>query len=276
MREFLGSTGYAGGVQFKWLICLMILLFFQSPAWGSKTLEFLPKGRLSRINGADPREVRMAFLWGAKASALIGNYISLLGVESYGAFPQQMHVGIEGAGFFGLSQAESRFPLETTDGLVGLYWEGRERSWVFQLRYTHVSAHLSDGSLDIPISYSREWVSLKLSYQPLSKWHVYSGISYLLHTIPELPRFGFQVGGTTFLSSSQKAAIPFSSFDLKWKEETSINPSLSLQVGVAFNNPPEAYRSFRVFYNYFTGSDYRGQYYSASFTNHSLGIEMQL
>lgn len=69
---------------------------------------------------------------------------------------------------------------------------------------------------------------------------------------------------------------PFVAMDIKWRQESSQNPSLSAQFGLALNNPPEAYRSFRLFYNFYTGADSRGQFYSLRYTSHALGIEMQI
>jgi len=232
----------------------------------------LPGERPFRHTFADPREIRMALAieTDARLHAAVGNYFSLLSLE-----PEGIHFGFEGAGYFTMRQAEQRFPLETADGLIGAYLEGGE-IWQWQLRFTHISAHLADGSLETPIPYSRETVSVRGGWLPIPELHLYGGIHFLTNSIPELPRFAFQCGGSYFLNPGGYRMVPFVAFDLKWRRETSNDPSFQAQMGVAINDPPEAYRSFRVFYSYYTGADPRGQFYFRSYTSHSLGIEMQI
>jgi hypothetical protein len=86
----------------------------------------------------------------------------------------------------------------------------------------------------------------------------------------------FQLGATSFFPISGSKIIPFGGFDLKHKGDVAVNPSLNMQLGIAFGNPSEAYKSFRFFYAYFSGADPRGQYFEQSVTSHSMGIEMQI
>jgi len=213
----------------------------------------------------------------SRITAAVGNYFSILSVSPSEEEPTwRIHFGVEGAGFFGLRREEERFPLETADGLIGLYLEGNTGVWQGQMRFTHVSAHLADGSLDTPIAYSRETLSARVGFAPSYDFHAYLGVYRLLASFPSVPSWALQWGGSYFLSSTTKSLVPFIATDFKWKEESSYNPSLSLQVGLALNNPPQAYRSFRFYYAYFTGADPRGQFYSRSYTSHSFGIEMQI
>lgn len=241
-------------------------------------LELLPRGRPFRLTFADPREIQMklAFEGDSKLNAVVGNYFSIFGIRPAEDSNWQMHFGLEGAGFFSMKQAESRFPLETADGLIGAYFEGANGPLQVQLRMTHISAHFADGTTERPIAYSREFVTLRGAYLLTEDWHVYLGTQYLVNTVPKVHPWAVQGGTTFFLPLGITKISPFTGIDFKWKEESRYNPSFSLQLGIALNNPPEAYRSFRFFYAYYTGGDPRGQYYDRVYTAHSFGIEMQI
>ncbi len=253
-------------------LLLLVLLVGTCVCGFSSQIELLPGERPFRRTFADPREIRMslAIETDARIHASVGNYFSLLSFE-----PEGIHFGFEGAGYFTMRQAEQRFPLESADGLIGTYIEGGENvQW--QIRYTHISAHLADGSSDSPIAYSRETLSGRAGWLVMPTLHFYGGFHYLLNSIPELPRLGFQVGCNYFLDPGDYRMVPFLGTDLKWRRNSESDPSFNLQLGIAINNPPEAYRSFRFFYAYYTGSDPRGQFFFRSYTAHSLGIEMQI
>lgn len=246
---------------------------------GEVGIELLPSGRPFRPTFADPREIRMAlgFEGDSHMHASVGNYFSILGFQPKEDPSWRVHFGLEGAGYFTMRSEGSRFPLETTDGLIGIYVEGDSGPWQVQLRYTHVSAHLSDGTSGAAaIPYSRETTFLRFAYAPSGHAQVYAGLHYLSHTIPVLPRLGAQIGGSWFVPWGANKLVPFVATDLQWKQEAPANPSWNFQVGLAVNNPPVAYRSFRFFYAYFTGADPRGQFLFRTYTAHSLGIEMQI
>ncbi|MFM8270238.1 MAG: DUF1207 domain-containing protein [Pseudomonadota bacterium] len=268
----------------KFILLLFLEWFFSLSAWGASSqlgLELLPKGRPFRLTFADPREIRMGlnFQGNSVINATIGNYFSILGIEPSEKNPGDpkkiFHLGLEGAGYFTMRQAEKRFPLETADGLIGFYFEGAYGEWQAQLRMTHISAHLADGSSATPIAYSREFVTLRFGYVPQEELQVFTGISYLVNTIPSVSPWALQLGGSYFLPLNF-SLVPFAGFDLKWKQEASINPSFQLMLGLALNNPPKFYQSFRFYYSYFTGSDPRGQFYQRGITAHTVGIDMQI
>ena len=248
-----------------------------SQAKSNVGMEILPEGRPFRLTFADPREIRMAisFHGDSQMKAFVGNYFSILGWRPIEG-DWQIHFGLEGAGFFTMRKEGARFPLETADGLIGLYIEGSQGPWMAQFRYTHVSAHLADGSNGSAIPYSRETAVLRAGYAPDDSTHFYGGFTYLAHTVPVVPRAGLQLGGSYFYNLTGVRLAPFVSWDLQWQADAPVNPSFSAQLGMALNNPPRSYHSFRFFYSYFTGVDPRGQYFNVPYTSHSFGIEMQI
>lgn len=262
----------------KNLYLILLVLSSSLSAFSDAGLELIPKGRPFRMSFADPREVRMAlsFEGSSKIDATIGNYFSLFGIRSEDSSDWFFHVGLEGCGFFTMRQSDNRFPLETADGLIGVYTETAVGPFQYQFRFTHISAHLADGSTDGSIPYSRETAILRAGYLLNQDTHFYAGIHYMVNTIPKLPRWSYQLGATSFFHLFGGKAAPFAAFDLKHKSDVSTNPSLSTQIGIAFGNPPDIYKSFRFFYSYFTGTDPRGQYYTKQVTEHAVGIEMQI
>lgn len=262
----------------RYFFSALFLLCLSQSAFSALGLELIPKGRPFRMTFADPREIKMSLVFegSSKIDATIGNYFSLFGIRSEESSDWFFHVGLEGCGYFTMKQADHRFPLETADGLIGFYTETAVGPFQYQFRLTHISAHLADGSTDGSIAYSRETAIFRAGYLLNQDTHFYSGIHYIVNTIPSLPRWAFQVGASSFFKISEGKITPFAAFDLKHKAEASINPSFNMQVGIAFGNPPELYKSFRFFYAYYTGTDPRGQYFTKQVTEHSVGIEMQI
>ncbi len=249
---------------------------------GELKLGLVPRGRSFRSTFADPREVKMAlgFEGDSKINAVIGNYFSLFSLQQDGSERPTFHLGLEGAGYFGLVQANRRFPLESSDGLIGAYAEGVAESVQWQVRYTHISAHLADGSADVPIAYSREHLVLRMAVLPSEllrgALHLYGGVYYVMNAIPEVNPWALQLGVNYFSPWTAASLTPYFGGDLKWKAEADANPSADLQLGLALSNPREVHHSLRIFYAYHTGADPRGQFYQRITTTHALGIEMQI
>ncbi len=239
-------------------------------------LTLIPAGRLFPITFADPREIRTAvtFSGDKDIQAMIGSYLSIFSIRPEDQ-SWDFHFGLEGRGYFTMRQESGRFPLETVDGTIGFYTEYAQGPWAWQLRYTHVSAHLADGSSGTPFGYSRETVSLRGGYSPSESLHVYFGWHRLVNTTPKVYGNALQVGANWFLPWGGQTT-PFIGSDLRWNEESKINPSFSLQLGVALHRPESVRRSFRLFYSYYTGSDVRGQFFQSARTGHSFGLEVPL
>ncbi len=217
----------------------------------------------------------LAFEGDSKIHAKIGNYFSLLALRPDSG-NWNFHFGIEGAGYFTMRKEGSRFPLETADGLIGLYAERSQGPWQVQLRYTHISAHLADGLSASSIAYSREIASLRVGFVIDEPYFVYTAFHSLVNSVPPVPGWSIQTGGMAFLPLGLSKMTPFTGMDLKWKGDTTFNPSLNLQLGIALINPPESFRSFRFYYAYSSGSDPRGQFYDRPVNSHSIGVEMQI
>jgi len=242
----------------------------------SDRFTLVPDDRLFPLTFADPREIRtfVAFNNGREIHAAVGSYQSLFSVT-----PEDkrwaMHFGLEGRGYFVMRQEGGRFPLETVDGTLGLYLEYAQGPWQTQLRYTHVSAHLADGSTGIAIPYSREMISLRASFAAGQDGQLYVGAHKLVNTIPRVHGLSLQFGGNYFFPWEGRVT-PYIAGDLRWQEESKVNPSFALQLGIALQQPGRPRDAFRIYYSYFTGVDIRGQYYRDTRTYHGFAIEFAL
>ncbi|MBY0370539.1 DUF1207 domain-containing protein [bacterium] len=259
------------------LLASLLLLLCAAPSFAeSSDFTWVPGGRLFPVTFADPREIRtfVNFNSGNHIQASVGSYLSLFSVapedKSWGVM-----FGLEGRGYFVMRQEGGRFPLESVDGTLGLYTEYSQGPWAAQLRYTHVSAHLADGSSGTAIPYSRETLSLRGSYNPCENAQVYVGIHRLVNSVPKMHPLALQVGGNYFWDLGF-SAVPFVAGDLRWQEESTVNPSFALQLGVAISQPGKPRHAFRMYYSYFTGADIRGQFYLDTRTYHGFALEFPL
>jgi hypothetical protein len=241
----------------------------------AESFELLPSGRPFRLTFADPQEIRMMLSadQNSKIQAIVGNYFSLIGMGGE-KDDTRVHLGLEGRGYFTLRQEGTRFPLETVDGMFGAYLEAKFGVMQIQTRYTHVSAHIADG---LPVQsqpFSREYFTFRVGYVPDNNFQLYAGISEIANAYPSVPKSGLQTGGHYFLPLPFWLT-PYVGWDLQWKEEWQ-KTGITVQLGLAINNTTNRYKSFRLFYNYYSGGDTRGQFYGQPMTTHSLGLEMQL
>jgi hypothetical protein len=256
---------------------ILTLLILVSPiAWADTLWTFVPRERLFPITFADPREIRtmVAFTDTGKIQTSVGSYLSLFQVGD-AEETWKFHFGLEGRGYLTMRQQGGRFPLETVDGTIGLYTEYAAGDFQWQFRYTHVSAHLADGSSDSSLAFSRETISLRAGYSPDENLHAYVGIYKVVHTMPTVPEWSFQAGVNYFFPLPGQTT-PFVATDLRFQGEGYANPCFALQLGFALHDKESVRRSFRVYYSYYTGADVRGQYYSQSSTQHSINLEFPL
>lgn len=220
----------------------------------------------------DPRDLRTRIGLGESGRlwAQVAMAFSLVGGDESGWV-----AGLEGGGLFTMHQTDSRFPLETVDGTIGLYGEIARGDWRYQVRFTHLSAHFADGAPagSVQIPFSRETLSVRAAYRG-GAWLAYGGLHYLVNTVPHVARFAAQVGATyEFLEGPVR---PLLGVDVGVRGETDFNPSLTLQVGAAFGAAGPFEREFRCFYQYYRGQDLRGQYWANVLSTHWLFFEVPL
>lgn len=237
----------------------------------------LPPGRPFPSLPSDPRDLKIGFRKtdDSRWEADVGGYRSLYGWKGdVSGKPLLLHVGIEGNAYFTMRQQNARFPLESSDGLFGAYVEALRGRWLYQLRFTHISAHLSDGSPDVTrsIRYSREFLALRAAYQ----WHwvrPYIGLHYLVHTIPDgVPKPGLQFGFYAIAPLSFYRLHPYFGADMRMRGGAE-GSTLTLSSGMALASTLGA-PLMRFFFQFMVGHDLRGQFFDKEIRKLSAGFEL--
>lgn len=236
----------------------------------------LPPGRPFPSLASDPRDLKIALRKNSKEEieADVGGYRSFAGWKGdVKGKPTVLHIGIEGNGYFLMRQEDARFPLQSSDGLMGLYGEAIRGLDMFQMRLTHISAHLSDGiyTLRQRIVYTREFLVLRYARQ-LGWTRPYIGYTFLMNTKPVLPRHSAQLGFYSVFPIHWGKAHPYVGGDLKIKnkqEGTTYNLTAGLALVSSLGAPP-----LRISFNYLKGHDPRGQYYSEKTEKFSAGLDL--
>jgi len=236
----------------------------------------LPPGRPFPSLPSDPRDLKLGLRRNNKneLEADVGGYRSFAGWKGEVKGKETvMHMGLEGNAYFLLRQEGSKFPLHSSDGLIGFYGEALRGLWLYQLRFTHVSAHLSDGLTGTRqrFTYSRETLSLRLARQ-LGVVRAYGGYHFLVHTKPVLPRHSLQLGAYAILPWHWERVHPFVGGDVRLrnsKEGTTFHLTAGAALVSSLGAPP-----LRLSLNYLKGHDLRGQFYLEPTEKWSVGLEM--
>lgn len=238
---------------------------------------WLPPGRPFPSIPVDMRDLKIGFRKTNRSEieADVGGYRTVYGWKGdVSGHDMILHVGIEGNAYFTMRKEGSRFPLQSSDGLFGVYIEAVRNSWFYQLRYTHISAHLSDGVPDInaAIRYSREYILLRVAKQ----WgwvRPYFALRYLTNTIPEdLNTLGLQAGFYGIAPVELGLFRPYFGVDYRYsggREGSTTNYGAGLALTSEMGAP-----LIRFSINYMTGNDLRGQFIDTKVKKWHGGFEL--
>ena len=198
-----------------------------------------------------------------------------------------------GADFFTFSNLRSesnfKFPVDAIDYFFGVNFNARKQlskntGISGRLRISHISSHLQDGhqyertdTIFTPLTYSREFLNLAGIYDVrLSKELVMRNFleaEFLFSSIPD--DFGrFSAGqGIEFRYTPAKILTLYLSNGLRLTEvngEYNLNENLEAGVRIGFAGT----RGVNIFFTYYDGQDYKGQYYFR-FTNYkAIGFDI--
>lgn len=236
----------------------------------------LPAGRPFPSLVPDVRDLKLGLRKNNKneLEADVGGYRSFAGWRgSVLGEDSILHVGLEGNAYFQMKKEGSKFPLQSSDGLIGLYGEAIRGAWMYQLRFTHISAHLSDGLYNIRerIVYTRETLSLRAAYQ----WgftRLYAGYHFLVHTKPDLSRSSLQAGFYSVLPASWHHIHPYVGADVRMRDSQE-GTTMNLTLGGALTSS-QGTPTLRLLVAYLKGNDPRGQFYNVPTEKWSGGLEM--
>jgi hypothetical protein len=258
--------------------CLAFLALFPLLAQGeTETPEgwsFAPHGRPFGILPSDPRDLHLGLRKNNKSEleADVGGYRSLAGWRRGDTL---FHAGIEGGAFFQLRQEGSRFPLASSDGLLGVYGEAARGDDAYQLRYSHISAHVADGLFGArsPFIYTREFLVLRYARR-IAWFRPYVGYQLLTHTVPAVSRHAFQLGGYAIPPMHWGAMHPYFGADLRVRGAEE-GTTFQLAGGAAFV-PANGGAPIRVTAAYLKGHDLRGQFFREKTEKWTFGLDLDL
>ena len=248
--------------------------------------EILPHNRPFPLVVADTREIRTALRPNSRneLEAEVGSYRSFMGWK--GNFHDEAivtHFGLEGNGYYIMRHQGSRFPLVSTDGLIGLYFEAAQKNAAVQVRYTHISAHLSDDGIKAgrsTIQYSREFLHLRYAkmFSFFGEAFAYLGYQYLTNTDPhDIPKHGADFGFYSLFTPISAHLRPYFGADYKIRN-THEGSTFDLTTGLALlsSQAPHGAPPIRFGFHYLQGHDPRGQFYGEHRKKFSGGLEMDL
>lgn len=211
-----------------------------------------------------------------------------IGIISFSTGSLQLQSGVEAGGWFTLGWKEgTSFSMLTEDYLVSAPLSIRYRGLSATVKWNHISAHLGDGMNDLlekdlegkkkreyefydeyaeskgmdlkltrPLVYSRDFISLLLSYKYLGTFRNYIHLGYSYKIIPE--ELGkWYAGAGMEIQWWPKSCSPYTAIDATWNQDTG-GVDLSTQVGWMMRPNPNSL-AFYIALTGYTGHNRRGQ-----------------
>jgi hypothetical protein len=236
----------------------------------------LPPGRPFPSLLSDPRDLKIGLRGNDREEieADVGGYRSVAGWKGLIKGKSTVaHVGIEGNAYFVMRKEGSSFPLMSSDGLLGFYGEAIRGLWLYQLRFTHISAHLSDGLTPVRqrFSYTRETLSARVARQ-LGFVRAYFGYHFLVHTKPKLPLHSLQFGASAIFPPHWRKIHPYGGIDFRLRnaqEGNNLQLSMGLALVSSLGAPP-----LRIGASFLTGHDVRGQFFRERTKKWTFGLDL--
>lgn len=157
-----------------------------------------------------------------------------------------------------------------------------QQNYVARFITGHTSHHLSDNwferlKLTTAIRYSRDYVKLYLIREMGVHDQIYVGADYAyIFTVNGLriqKRWTLQIGGKLPLKEFSPGIMLYAAGDCKLRQEAEFAATNTLQLGIA--TPMQRGRMLRISYQFRTGLDDRGQFFSQHRTLHTIGFAIE-
>lgn len=198
-----------------------------------------------------------------------------------------------GADFFTFTRARSaanfKFPVETIDYLFGANFgyklSYKEKEIGLRFRFSHISAHLEDGSFDDktkswingrePFVYSKEFFELMIHFKT-NGFRVYTGFTFNFHTIPDKIKKAVLQFGFDYYAYPLRTGffIPFIAYDFKLNGTNDYSGNNILTAGIKFGNPES--RGLSVLLTYFAGKSVHGELFDLNENYATIGFNLDL
>lgn len=199
-----------------------------------------------------------------------------------------------GIDFFTFSNLRSednfKFPVDAIDYLFGVNFNMKKKlsgknTLTSRFRISHISSHFEDGhiyersdTIFTPVVYSKEFLDLQvMSNYSMSNNLLFKGmlgVDYIFHAIPDdMSKFSGQLG-LEFRYFFTKIFNVYVSNDVTLASVNSeANLNESFETGLSFGRINS--RSVNVYFDYYDGQDYKGQYYGNYLNYTGLGLRFK-
>jgi hypothetical protein len=168
------------------------------------------------------------------------------------------------------------FPVDAVDYLFGLNASyrapaGGTNVFLARFRFSHISAHLVDGSYDkragawrddrLPRVYSREFLDLVGAWEHADALRIYAGLQYVYHIDPaDLGRWSLQAGIEGSLPAVWQPWINiYAAYDFRLAKIRSYTGNHSAEAGVKFGSWRG--KGVRLFLAWYEGYSQHGEYF---------------
>jgi len=199
-----------------------------------------------------------------------------------------------GADFFTFSnlrtESNFKFPVDAIDYFFGINLNfksniSKDRRVSARFRLSHISSHLQDGhvyertdTIFTPFVFSKEFFDLSAIYEyDISRnflLRAQGGINFIFHSIPdEISPLSGQIGleARYFLSDMLSFYISNEVTISEVSDATNANENLETGISLGRKNS----RGITVFFNYYEGQDFRGQYYGSYLNTKGIGMKLE-
>lgn len=222
----------------------------------------------------------------------IGTSLDIVGLESENVI---YSFGLDFFTFSNLrSEPNFKFPVDAIDYLFGINFNykkplNKEIVLTGRLRISHISSHFEDGhkysrtdTIFTPVVYSREFINIaaifdhKISKSLLLRYLI--GAEYLFKTIPDdfgslSGQFGIELryafnNWLTYYLSDEIRLIKVNSIGDKY------NFNNNIETGLRFGFANK--RGLNIFFTYYDGQDYKGQYFNRMTNYKAMGFSVDI
>ena len=207
------------------------------------------------------------------------------------AVEERISIGADAYVWTALRQEDDfHFPVDAVDYLFGINVNyGRDIADDLRaqgrLRFSHISAHLADGSFDrgsmqwrdgqLPRVYSREYFELILATDYRNSFRAFTGMTYLYHVDPDIfGPFAFHAGleirGPSILHD---LVHPLAAYRLDVTEAGVVTADHSVIAAVDIGDRHG--RAVRLYLSWLSGRSVHGEYFDRRERYGGLGIEIR-
>lgn len=219
----------------------------------------------------------------------IGATIDLIGLKQK---KNSYSFGVDFFTFSNLrSEANFKFPVDAIDYMFGINFNMKQiitdkLNLSYRMRISHISSHFEDGhkyentdTIFTPVVFSKEFIDLAAvsEYELMKKFYLKNllAVNFIFHSIPDnLSQLSGQFGIETDYYFC-KIFGAYMSADLTLAGVNSDdNLNINAESGIILGSRNS--RSLIIYFSYYDGQDYRGQYYGKYLNNNGLGLRIKL